>query len=69
MRILLVAHGANHSTYDIYRYYAKALADAGIELTTFPYHMAMDYHHRAITSMDPETKEGDVLQKTVLGVF
>jgi len=67
VRILLVAHGANHSTYDIYRYYAKALADAGVDLTTFPYHMAMDYHHRAIVSMYPEMTEGDVLHKTVLG--
>lgn len=67
MKILLVAHGANHSTYDIYLYYSMAMENAGIELSTFPYHSAMDYHYRAITSINPNIDKDVATSKAVHG--
>lgn len=55
MNIMLVAHGAHFSTYDIYNYYLAALKrKEGINVHAFPYHRALDYHGIAVHHVYPE---------------
>lgn len=55
MNIMLVAHGAHFSTYDIYNYYLNALKKTeGIKVHAFPYHRALDYHAIAVHNVYPE---------------
>lgn len=62
-RILLVAHGANHSTYDLYAYYQQAMQNNGdIVLHSFPYHSVMEYHHAALMHTKRATEDTVVMK-------
>lgn len=58
--VLIVAHGAHHSTYDIYNYYLSAMRDAEINVRGFQYHNALDYHFHAITSIEKGEKPDSI---------
>lgn len=66
MRLMLVAHGAHHSTFDIYNYYKHSLSKVNDVVShSFPYHMAMDYHFAALKGLG--TVEDDKI--TVKAIF
>lgn len=58
MRILVVAPGATHSTYDVYKYYVDAMQDtAGLDVSTFDYHNILDWHYDALDYYFPHMED------------
>ena len=58
IRVLLIAPGPRHSTYDVYQNYAAALGETdGIELFTFPYHNILDWHKSSQIVLTPDVDD------------
>lgn len=60
MKILIVAPGPVHSTYDIYRYYLDALKQHDdVEVHGFDFHNHLIYHKYAVDQMFPHYSDED----------
>lgn len=64
MKIMVVAPGPRHSTFDVYNYYLQTLKSENIESVVdavgFVYHNFITYHHAAITKLHPGMDEATV---------
>ena len=66
MRILLVAPGPRFSTYDVYKYYKKALSDNGHDVIGFNYHDWFAYYVSANASfLDEDPDSVDVQRRSL----
>lgn len=58
IRVLLIAPGPRHSTYDVYTNYADAFDSADeIDLIKFPYHNILDWHKSAQVVLTPDINQ------------
>lgn len=65
MKIMLIAHGAHYSTYDIYNYYNRALRNTDHKILSFPYHNVLDYHNIALSELNKNISKDDLNIKTI----
>lgn len=48
MRVLLVAPGPKHSTYDVFAYYLESMRNNGVHVVPFSYHNVLQWHYDSL---------------------
>ena len=66
MRILTVAPGPKFSTFDTFKYYTKAFAELGHQVSAFNYHDHYAYHATALTYIEDGDAEDFDLQRRAM---
>lgn len=65
MRVLTIAPGALHSTYDVYKGYWDAMENTeGIDCVPFNYHSMLMYHKAGVKYFKPDASEDDIYNIT-----